>query len=166
MFIFDSEKINHVHIEVPMHPPVEGYSYMMTCNVSGPADQVLWLKNGQPLITDARVVMSMDNRTVTLNELHRNDSGQYHCWAINPAQQLPSPPHLLIVNCEYDVVTVGSVGSVIFLHLTTFGNTCMLKCDQNFYQPIGKQQKIRMIGCFCESGRPLLVQMHFLFDRK
>ncbi|XP_019751582.1 carcinoembryonic antigen-related cell adhesion molecule 5-like [Hippocampus comes] len=92
------EKIKHVHIEVPVHPPVEGYSYMMTCNVSGPAYQVLWLKNGEPLITDARVVMSMDNRTVTLNELHRNDSGQYHCWAINPAQQLASPPHLLLVN--------------------------------------------------------------------
>ncbi|XP_051920948.1 carcinoembryonic antigen-related cell adhesion molecule 5-like [Hippocampus zosterae] len=100
------EKIKHVHIEVPVHPPVEGYSYMMTCNVSGPADQVLWLKDGQPLITDARVMMSMDNRTVTLDELHRNDSGQYHCRAINPAQQLPSPPHPLIVNFGPEMMMV------------------------------------------------------------
>ncbi|XP_061530309.1 carcinoembryonic antigen-related cell adhesion molecule 1 [Phycodurus eques] len=92
------EKIKYVHIEVPVHPPVEGYSYMMMCNVSGPADQVAWRVNGQPLITDDRIAMSVDNRTVTFNELHRNDSGLYHCWAINLAQHMLSPPHMLLVN--------------------------------------------------------------------
>uniref|UniRef100_A0A3Q2Y7Z2 Carcinoembryonic antigen-related cell adhesion molecule 20-like n=1 Tax=Hippocampus comes TaxID=109280 RepID=A0A3Q2Y7Z2_HIPCM len=117
------EKIKHVHIEVPVHPPVEGYSYMMTCNVSGPAYQVLWLKNGEPLITDARVVMSMDNRTVTLNELHRNDSGQYHCWAINPAQQLASPPHLLLVN--YGPLSVAILGPDLSTSDLTISITCV-----------------------------------------
>ncbi|XP_077381949.1 cell adhesion molecule CEACAM5-like [Festucalex cinctus] len=92
------EKINHVNIDVPVHPPVEEYFYTMTCNVSGPADQVLWQKNGQPLITDARIEMSVDNRTVNFTQLHRNDSGQYHCLAINPAQLVPSDPYLLLVN--------------------------------------------------------------------
>ncbi|XP_077431625.1 hemicentin-1-like [Vanacampus margaritifer] len=92
------EKINHVNIDVPAHPPVEGYLYTMMCNVSGHADQVLWRKDGQPLMTDARIAMSVDNRTVTINQLHRNDSGQYHCLAMNPAQLIPSSPHMLLVN--------------------------------------------------------------------
>ncbi|KAM9807272.1 carcinoembryonic antigen-related cell adhesion molecule 1 [Syngnathus typhle] len=92
------EHIKYVHINVSVHPPVEGYAYMLMCNVSGPADHVLWQKNGEPLITDARITMSSDNQTVTFNELHRNDSGQYHCWAFNPVQHMLSPPHLLLVN--------------------------------------------------------------------
>ncbi|XP_061677125.1 carcinoembryonic antigen-related cell adhesion molecule 1 [Syngnathoides biaculeatus] len=92
------DEIKYVHIQLPVHPPVEGYSFMMMCNVSGPVDQVAWRVNGTPLITDDRIMMSADNRTVTFNELHRNDSGLYHCWAFNLVQQIVSPPHLLIVN--------------------------------------------------------------------
>ncbi|XP_057689967.1 carcinoembryonic antigen-related cell adhesion molecule 1 [Corythoichthys intestinalis] len=92
------EEIKDVRINVPTHPPVEGYNYTMTCNVSGPVDQVLWLKNGQLIVADDRVMMSIDNLTVTFEELHRNDTGQYHCYAINRVQTMASHPHILDVN--------------------------------------------------------------------
>ncbi|XP_077453797.1 carcinoembryonic antigen-related cell adhesion molecule 1 [Stigmatopora argus] len=92
------EKIKYVHIEVPPHPPVEGYNFMMICNVSRPVDKVLWKKNGDLLVGDDRIMMSMDNLTVTFNELHRNDSGQYHCWAFSSVQNILSSPHIFIVN--------------------------------------------------------------------
>ncbi|CAB1417809.1 unnamed protein product [Pleuronectes platessa] len=38
------DPITDVQVEAPMDPPKEGYPYMLTCNVTGPADHVYWMK--------------------------------------------------------------------------------------------------------------------------
>ncbi|XP_061772589.1 carcinoembryonic antigen-related cell adhesion molecule 1 [Nerophis ophidion] len=92
------DKIKEANITVPMSPAIEGYPTTLTCNVSGTPQQVLWMKDGVPLMADNRTSLSMDNLTVTFNPLSRNDSGMYHCYAINPLQNVSSPSHWLLVN--------------------------------------------------------------------
>lgn len=82
-----------------MNPAIEGHLYMLTCNVTGPAEHVYWMKNGEPLHEDNRTVY-IDNNTVTFNPLEHNDTGNYQCKAINAVSNMTSPPYMLLVNCE------------------------------------------------------------------
>lgn len=87
-------------IVAPMIPAIEGQFYNLTCNVTGPAEHVYWMKNSEPLQEDNTTAFYMDNRTVTFNPLQRNNTGSYECTAINTVWKMSSPPHELIVNCE------------------------------------------------------------------
>ncbi|XP_061803313.1 cell adhesion molecule CEACAM5 [Nerophis lumbriciformis] len=94
--VFD--EIKEANITVPMSAAIEGSPTTLTCNVSGAPEQVLWMKDGVPLMADNRTTLSMDNVTVTFNPLSRNDTGMYHCYAINPLQNVSSPSQMLLVN--------------------------------------------------------------------
>ncbi|XP_078107950.1 carcinoembryonic antigen-related cell adhesion molecule 1 [Sander vitreus] len=94
--VFDHLK--YVHIETPMTPAIAGNSYNLMCNVSGPAGDVYWMKNGEPLHEDNRTVFSMDKKTVTFNPLGQNDTGLYQCMVINAGWNMTSAPYMLIVN--------------------------------------------------------------------
>ncbi|XP_068568969.1 carcinoembryonic antigen-related cell adhesion molecule 5-like [Cebidichthys violaceus] len=94
--VFDPLK--YVHVETPMNPAIEGYSYQLTCNVTGPVKHVYWMKNGEPLREDNKTVFSVDNKTVTFNPLEYNDTGHYQCMAINALWNMTSPPYMLLVN--------------------------------------------------------------------
>ena len=83
-----------------MNPAIEGHFFELTCNVTGPAGHVIWMKNGEPLQEDNRTVFHMDNKTVTFNPVEYNDTGLYQCMAINAFWNMTSPPYMLIVNCE------------------------------------------------------------------
>lgn len=83
-----------------MDPVIEGHFYNLTCNVTGPAEHVYWMKNGEPLHEDNRTVYYMDNKTVTFNPLIYNDTGNYQCMAINSIWNMTSAPYNLLVNCE------------------------------------------------------------------
>ncbi|KAK9514052.1 hypothetical protein VZT92_027541 [Zoarces viviparus] len=88
----------YVHVEAPMNPATEGYSYELTCNATGTVKHVYWMKNGEPLREDNTTVFSSDNKTVTFNPLKHNDTGHYQCVAINALWNLTSPPYMLLVN--------------------------------------------------------------------
>ncbi|XP_075965820.1 cell adhesion molecule CEACAM5-like [Anarhichas minor] len=88
----------YVHVEAPMNPAIEGYSYKLTCNATGTVKHVYWMKNGELLREDNTTVFSSDNKTVTFNPLKHNDTGHYQCVAINALWNMTSPPYMLLVN--------------------------------------------------------------------
>lgn len=95
-----SDQIIDVQVEAPVDPPIEGYFYNLTCNVTGPAQYVYWMKNGEELHGDSRTVFYTQNRTVAFKPLEYNDTGSYQCIAINVGGNMTSPPYQLYVNCE------------------------------------------------------------------
>ncbi|XP_053289449.1 carcinoembryonic antigen-related cell adhesion molecule 1 [Pleuronectes platessa] len=92
------DPITDVQVEAPMDPPKEGYPYMLTCNVTGPADHVYWMKYGLVQQVDSVYNFLMNNKTLGFNPLYRNDTGYYKCIAMNAVGNMTSPPHKLIVN--------------------------------------------------------------------
>ncbi|KAM6909628.1 carcinoembryonic antigen-related cell adhesion molecule 1 [Xenentodon cancila] len=92
------DPIQRVQIESQMNPPIEGDSYDLTCNVTGPADHVYWMKDGEDLKMDNRTLFYMDNKTVMFTPLNRHDSGNYQCMALNADENMTSLPHTLLVN--------------------------------------------------------------------
>ena len=79
---------------------LDGNYYNLTCNVTGHAENVYWMKNDELLHEDNRIVFSMDNKTIQFKPLDQNDTGYYQCKAINLLSNLTSTPHELLVICE------------------------------------------------------------------
>lgn len=100
IFALFSDPITDVQVEASMNPAIEGHHYNLTCNVTGPADHVYWMKDGEPLHENSSTVISMHNKTVSFNPLAYTDTGYYKCKAINAVGNMTSPPHMLLVNCE------------------------------------------------------------------
>ncbi|XP_049902626.1 hemicentin-2-like [Epinephelus moara] len=94
--VFDG--FEHVQVEPPMDPAIEGDFYQLTCNVTGPVGHVYWMKNGEPLHEDNRTVFHMENKMVTFNPVEQNDTGDYQCVATNAVWNMTSPPYRLLVN--------------------------------------------------------------------
>lgn len=92
------DPITDVQVEASMNPAIEGHHYNLTCNVTGPADHVYWMKDGEPLHENSSTVISMHNKTVSFNPLVYTDTGYYKCKAINAVGNMTSPPHMLLVN--------------------------------------------------------------------
>ncbi|XP_051812353.1 carcinoembryonic antigen-related cell adhesion molecule 5-like [Acanthochromis polyacanthus] len=90
--------IENVQVEAPDNLATVGYSYNLTCNVTGPADHVYWMKNGELLHEDNTTVFSTDNKTVSFIPLNRYDTGYYQCVAVNAVEKVTSAPHMLLVN--------------------------------------------------------------------
>ncbi|XP_029928007.1 carcinoembryonic antigen-related cell adhesion molecule 1 [Myripristis murdjan] len=95
------DPITDVRIETPSRSAIEGHSFTLNCSVTGPAEYIHWTKNGAPLYANNRIVLSMGNKTVTLNSVESNASGDYTCTAINAVSNMTSMPYTLLVNCEY-----------------------------------------------------------------
>nr|XP_046254230.1 carcinoembryonic antigen-related cell adhesion molecule 1 [Scatophagus argus] len=92
------DPITDVQIDSPMDPAMDGHYYNLTCNVTGPAMHVYWIKNGEPLREDNRTVFCIDNKTVMFNPLEQDDTGNYQCMALNAVSDMTSPPYKLLVN--------------------------------------------------------------------
>ncbi|XP_070691302.1 hemicentin-1-like [Pempheris klunzingeri] len=93
-----TDPIIDVRVEKPMNLAIESHVYMLTCNVTGPAEHVYWMKNGKPLHEDNTTVVSMDNKTLTFDPLEHSDTGTYQCVAINAVWNMTSPSYELLVN--------------------------------------------------------------------
>lgn len=98
-----SGRITAVAVTAPNNPAIEGQAYMLTCNVTGPVDQVSWMMNGQLLSTN-NTTHSVVNKTVNFMPVARNDAGSYQCVAMNAADTVTSSPYMLVVNCEYNII--------------------------------------------------------------
>lgn len=87
-----------MQVEAPMYPAIEDHFYNLTCIVTGPAEHIYWLKNGQQLHEDNSTVFLMGNKTVTFNPIEYNDTGNYQCMVIISDWNMTSPPYQLLVN--------------------------------------------------------------------
>uniref|UniRef100_A0A2K6FK45 Ig-like domain-containing protein n=1 Tax=Propithecus coquereli TaxID=379532 RepID=A0A2K6FK45_PROCO len=78
--------------------PVEDEdSVALTCEPETQDTTYLWWINGQGLQDSDRVVMSLDNRTLILLNISRNDTGPYECGNWNPVSASRSDPVTLNV---------------------------------------------------------------------
>ncbi|KAL3980508.1 KRAB domain-containing zinc finger protein [Sarotherodon galilaeus] len=91
------DPIQNVKLNGPVTSVKEGYAYNLTCNVTGPADYIYWMKNGQRLHEDNRTFFHKDNQTVEINPVKRYDTGNYYCLAINAAGNMSSALYMLVV---------------------------------------------------------------------
>ncbi|KAG8433870.1 hypothetical protein GDO86_012294, partial [Hymenochirus boettgeri] len=74
---------------------VESENITLSCNTTN-AEKIIWSKvNGN---LPSRVILSIDNRTVTFIRINRADTGQYQCEAENPVSKDISDPYTLTVN--------------------------------------------------------------------
>uniref|UniRef100_A0A8C0GDE6 Ig-like domain-containing protein n=1 Tax=Chelonoidis abingdonii TaxID=106734 RepID=A0A8C0GDE6_CHEAB len=63
---------------------LENGTFTLRCNSSPSADTVLWLRDGASLTPSERLVLSPDNRTLTVLGVTRSDGGTYQCEVGNP----------------------------------------------------------------------------------
>ncbi|XP_062321574.1 carcinoembryonic antigen-related cell adhesion molecule 1 isoform X2 [Osmerus eperlanus] len=90
--------ITQVQIHTPLKSPIEGQSYTMNCNVTGPVDHVDWWKDGLLMSSNNRTNFAVDNRTVIINPIQQSDMGDYKCQAMNAVSNMTSNPYSLVVN--------------------------------------------------------------------
>ncbi|XP_030606030.1 carcinoembryonic antigen-related cell adhesion molecule 5-like [Archocentrus centrarchus] len=91
------DPIKNVTVAAPVMPAIEGSPYSLTCSVTGSADHIYWMKDGERLHEDNRTVSYM-NKTVYFGPVERYDTGNYQCMAVNAVGNMTSPPYKLIVN--------------------------------------------------------------------
>ncbi|XP_007941319.1 carcinoembryonic antigen-related cell adhesion molecule 1-like, partial [Orycteropus afer afer] len=79
--------------------PVEDQnSVALTCNPETQSTTYQWLRNGQSLPESGRLELSLDNRTLTIHNVTRNDKGPYECATWNPVSANRSDPFTLNIS--------------------------------------------------------------------
>lgn len=96
-----TDPIVDVQIENALESAIEYHSYNLSCNVTGHADYIHWMKNNRHLDIDNRTVLSMDNKTLTFKPIEQSDTGVYECMAVNALSNMTSPSYRLTVYCKY-----------------------------------------------------------------
>lgn len=81
--------------------PVENVdSVVLTCESQTQSTSCLWSVNSKSLPDSPRLELSLDNRTLTVHGVTRNDTGPYECETRNPVSADRSDPFTLNVLCE------------------------------------------------------------------
>ncbi|XP_078092387.1 cell adhesion molecule CEACAM5-like [Mustelus asterias] len=78
------DSISNVIVSSNNSNPVENIdTILLTCNASGFIQSRIWYKDKQVIKEDDRVITSLDNVTLTIISVNRNNSGTYGCNASN-----------------------------------------------------------------------------------
>ncbi|XP_006901025.1 PREDICTED: carcinoembryonic antigen-related cell adhesion molecule 1-like [Elephantulus edwardii] len=95
------------------NPKEDMDSVTLMCELELQAQNVsfLWLKNSERLPDHGRLELSQNNRTLTIHNVTRNDTGQYQCRAWNPVSVADSDPLHLDVLYGPDTPTISPSGS-------------------------------------------------------
>ncbi|XP_058385381.1 carcinoembryonic antigen-related cell adhesion molecule 5-like [Diceros bicornis minor] len=79
---------------------------VFTCEPQTQDTTYLWLNNNQSLLDSTWLELSLDNRTLTLLRVTRNDTGLYECETRNPVSARRSDPFYLNVLYGPDAPTI------------------------------------------------------------
>lgn len=116
--------------------PIHYQNFSLTCEVTGPYDDIYWVKDDMPLNTsEANYTMSypVENNTLTFTPVTFDNEGVYKCVASNHAGEHPSPPFHLLVNCECHTgdcfIKKKVIGTTIFFSLCVFLTDGPLRVD-------------------------------------
>ncbi|XP_062965971.1 carcinoembryonic antigen-related cell adhesion molecule 5-like [Cynocephalus volans] len=109
----------HVYSELPKpsvtsnnsHPVEDKDSVALTCEPETQDTTYAWWVNGQSLQLSSRLDLSLDNRTLTLLSVMRNDTGPYECGTQNPVSTGRSDPVTLNISYGPDTPTISSPDS-------------------------------------------------------
>ncbi len=80
----------------------------LSCDASGsPAPELSWTRNGSPVETsnNSRISLSNNNKSLTITNVNRADSGKYQCVASNKLGNATSNA-TLDIQCKNTVVVV------------------------------------------------------------
>ncbi|XP_043974050.1 carcinoembryonic antigen-related cell adhesion molecule 5-like isoform X1 [Gambusia affinis] len=91
------DPIQNVKVQAQNDSAIEGNPHVLTCNIIGPADNIYWMKNAEPLYSDNRTGFFMSNMTIKFMALNRSDTENYRCLAINAVGNMTSDPYKLLV---------------------------------------------------------------------
>ncbi|XP_025721056.1 cell adhesion molecule CEACAM8-like, partial [Callorhinus ursinus] len=87
--------------------PVENVdSVVITCGPQTQSTSYLWSVNNKSLPASTRLELSLDNRTLTIRRVTRNDTGPYECETRNPVSAGHSDPFTLNVLYGPDAPTI------------------------------------------------------------
>ncbi|XP_077919296.1 cell adhesion molecule CEACAM6-like isoform X14 [Halichoerus grypus] len=87
--------------------PVENVdSVVITCEPQTQSTSYLWSVNNESLPASTRLQLSLDNRTLTIHGVTRNDTGPYECATRNPVSAGRSDPFTLNVLYGPDAPTI------------------------------------------------------------
>ena len=79
----------------------EGENVTFTCNAVGnPAPTFSWTRDGSVVNTTSRITFNENNKTLTITNVIRGDSGEYICVATNNVNTVESNPSTLNVQCK------------------------------------------------------------------
>ncbi|XP_075772347.1 cell adhesion molecule CEACAM6-like [Pelodiscus sinensis] len=102
----------------------ENGTFSLTCNSSPSADTRLWLRDGEPLGPSRRLVLSPDNRTLTVLNVTRGDAGAYQCEVRNAVSSNHSEPSSVTVTYGPDSARTDPPGPI----LLPLGSPLTLTC--------------------------------------
>ncbi|XP_051845418.1 carcinoembryonic antigen-related cell adhesion molecule 6-like isoform X9 [Antechinus flavipes] len=85
---------------------IENDTLAFTCGTKQAGVDILWLINNKSLNLSERMKLSMNNRTLTILSVKREDSASYQCEIRNPISSSRSDPFALIVNYGPDYIKV------------------------------------------------------------
>ncbi|XP_065430854.1 carcinoembryonic antigen-related cell adhesion molecule 20 isoform X2 [Chrysemys picta bellii] len=103
---------------------LENWTFTLTCNGSPSADTVLWLRDEVSLVPSERLVLSSDNRTLTVMGVTRGDAGAYQCEVGNPVSTNRSEPSTVTLAYGPDSTRIDPPGPINL----TFGSLLTLTC--------------------------------------
>ncbi|CAD7692570.1 unnamed protein product [Nyctereutes procyonoides] len=99
--------------------PVEDVdSVVLTCESQTQSTSCLWSVNSKSLTDSPRLELSLDNRTLTVHGVTRNDTGSYECETRNPVSADRSDPFTL--NVLYPPFTGHMTWGKLFTTLIVF----------------------------------------------
>ncbi|XP_012924609.1 hepatocyte cell adhesion molecule isoform X4 [Heterocephalus glaber] len=123
---FTGEKTINLTVDVPISRPqvlvasttVLELSEAFTLNCShenGTKPSYTWLKDGKPLINDSRMLLSPDQKVLTITRVLMEDDDLYSCVVENPISQVRSLPIKITVYRRSSLYIILSTGGIFLL---------------------------------------------------
>nr|XP_012325628.1 hepatocyte cell adhesion molecule [Aotus nancymaae] len=123
---FTGEKTINLTVDVPISRPqvlvasttVLEFSEAFTLNCShenGTKPSYTWLKDGKPLLNDSRMLLSPDQKVLTITRVLMEDDDLYSCVVENPISQGRSLPIKITVYRRSSLYIILSTGGIFLL---------------------------------------------------
>ncbi|XP_042136615.1 hepatic and glial cell adhesion molecule isoform X1 [Peromyscus maniculatus bairdii] len=123
---FTGEKTINLTVDVPISKPhvlvasttVLELSEAFTLNCShenGTKPSYTWLKDGKPLLNDSRMLLSPDQKVLTITRVLMEDDDLYSCVVENPISQVRSLPVKITVYRRSSLYIILSTGGIFLL---------------------------------------------------
>ncbi|XP_035304996.1 carcinoembryonic antigen-related cell adhesion molecule 6 isoform X2 [Cricetulus griseus] len=94
------EKLRKPHIQIKNKTVLEHHFVDLTCVSENPGISIWWTFNNKRLKTTDRVVFTLNNRSLTIGPITKEDAGAYQCEVSNPFNSRLSDPVSLAVLYE------------------------------------------------------------------
>nr|KAF6311794.1 hepatic and glial cell adhesion molecule [Pipistrellus kuhlii] len=161
---FTGEKTINLTVDVPISRPqvlvasttVLELSEAFTLNCShenGTKPSYTWLKDGKPLLNDSRMLLSSDQKVLTITRVLMEDDDLYSCVVENPISQGRSLPIKITVYKRSSLYIILSTGG-IFLLVTLVTVCACWKPSKKKKKKLEKQNSLEYIDQNDDSLKP------------